>query len=70
MLLSTWLAHCPNAVAQFVKLKDSVPFLMAQLGREHDEQEVIAQSMCAFLLGLCVVFNNDSNSSFNRVSRL
>ena len=28
---------------------------------EHDDQEVLVQSMYAFVLGLCVVFNDDSN---------
>jgi hypothetical protein len=34
---------------------------------EHDDQEVLVQSLCAFLLGLCVVYNNDANSNFSKV---
>ena len=69
ILLSTWLANCPNAVAQFLRLPNSVAFLIAQVGsNEHDELEVIVPSLCAFLLGLCVLFNNDSNTSFTRES--
>lgn len=34
---------------------------------EHDDQEVLVQSLCAFVLGLCVVFNNDSNINFSKV---
>ena len=30
-LLSTWLAECPGAVAQFLKLPNSVAFLTAQV---------------------------------------
>jgi len=68
-LLSTWLAECPGAVAQFLKLANSVAFLTAQVAsNEHDEQEVLVQSLCAFLLGLCVVYNNDTNASFTKES--
>jgi len=68
-LLSTWLTECPGAVAQFLKLPNSVAFLTAQVAsNEHDEQEVLVQSLCAFLLGLCVVYNNDSNTSFTKES--
>lgn len=68
-LLSTWLAECPNAVAQFLKLPNAIAFLTAQVAsNEHDEQEVLVQSLCAFLLGLCVVFNNDANSNFTKVT--
>jgi len=69
ILLSTWLAHCPNAVSHFVRLPNSIGLLMAQVGsNEHDELEVMVQSLCAFLLGLCLLFNNDSNASFTRES--
>ena len=34
---------------------------------EHDDQEVLVQSLCAFLLGLCIVYNNDSNVNFSKV---
>ena len=65
ILLSTWLAHCPAAVGHFLKLPNSIAFLTAQVGSsEHDELEVIVQSMCTFLLGLCVVFNSDSNAAY------
>lgn len=30
-LLSTWLANCPNAVAEFLKLPNAVAFLTAQV---------------------------------------
>lgn len=38
-----------------------IPFLTGQIGsNEHDELERLGQGLCAFLLGLCVVFNDDS----------
>lgn len=58
-------------MAQFLKLPNAVAFLTAQVAsNEHDEQEVLVQSLCAFLLGLCVVFNNDANSNFTKVTLL
>ncbi|KZS07636.1 General vesicular transport factor p115 [Daphnia magna] len=68
-LLSTWLADSPNSVAQFLKLPNAVAFLTALVAsNEHDDQEVLVQSLCAFLLGLCVLYNNDSNSNFSKES--
>ncbi|XP_046656034.1 general vesicular transport factor p115-like isoform X1 [Daphnia pulicaria] len=68
-LLSTWLADSPNSVAQFLKLPNAVAFLTALVAsNEHDDQEVLVQSLCAFLLGLCVVYNNDANSNFSKES--
>lgn len=32
---------------------------------EHDELEMVCQGLCAFLLGLCVQFNDGSNTSFS-----
>jgi hypothetical protein len=33
MLLSTWLAHCPLAVKQFLTIPTSIPYLTAQVGK-------------------------------------
>jgi hypothetical protein len=33
MLLSTWLAHCPQAVKQFLGIPTSIPYLTAQVGK-------------------------------------
>ena len=48
-------------------LLNSASLLHQVASNEHDEQEVLVQSLCAFLLGLCVVYNNDSNTSFTKV---
>ncbi|XP_049802866.1 general vesicular transport factor p115 [Schistocerca nitens] len=67
MLLSTWLAHCSLAVKQFVSIATSIPYLTAQVGsNEHDENEELVQGICAFLMGICVVFNDDTVSSFSK----
>nr|CAD7591691.1 unnamed protein product [Timema genevievae] len=67
ILLSTWLSHCPLAVKQFVSVPTSVTYLTAQAGsNEHDDNEELVQGMCAFLLGLCIVFNDDSVAAFTK----
>ncbi|XP_071442563.1 general vesicular transport factor p115 [Hetaerina americana] len=67
MLLSTWLSHCPAAVKQFLSIPSSVPYLTSQSGsNEHDENEELVQGACAFLLGICIYFNDDSVGSYTQ----
>lgn len=67
MLLSVWLSHCPLAVAQFLSIPSNIPFLTAQAGSaEHDDNEELVQGLCAFLIGICVHFNDNSVSSFSK----
>ncbi|KAK4312132.1 hypothetical protein Pmani_016425 [Petrolisthes manimaculis] len=66
MLLSTWLAHSPVAVHTFLTISSAVPYLTTHVSaNEHDELEMVCQGLCAFLLGLCVQFNDGSNTSFS-----
>ncbi|XP_022219825.2 general vesicular transport factor p115 [Drosophila obscura] len=61
MLLSVWLAHCPGAVKALLETKGTTVYLTAQLcSNEHDEREFLFQGMCAFLMGLCIQFNDNS----------
>ncbi|GLH03306.1 General vesicular transport factor p115 [Gryllus bimaculatus] len=63
-LLSGWLAHCPSAVAQFLSAQSSISHLMAQVSApDQDEHAGLVQGACAFLLGLCVAFNDGSASA-------
>lgn len=58
--LATWLSHCPPAVAAFLQQPTNVPFLAAQAALvEGDESEQLFQSLCAFVLALCVRFNDN-----------
>uniref|UniRef100_A0A1Z5L0I5 Proteasome subunit beta type n=1 Tax=Ornithodoros moubata TaxID=6938 RepID=A0A1Z5L0I5_ORNMO len=67
MLMSTWLANCTLAVMQFLNIPTSVPYLTSQVSlAEGDEHEDIVQGLCAFLLGICIEFNDDSVPSFTR----
>lgn len=61
MLLSVWLAHCPAAVRTLLNTQGIMAFLTAQItNNEHDENEYLIQGMCAFLMGLCIQFNDNS----------
>lgn len=67
MLLGTWLAHCPVAVSYFLNIPTNVPYLTSQVGLvEGDDFELLVQGMCAFILGLCILFNDDSVPSFTK----
>lgn len=61
MLLSVWVAHCPGAVKALLETQGTMAYLTAQLcANEHDEREYLVQGMCAFLMGLCIQFNDNS----------
>lgn len=61
MLLSMWLAHCPSAVKTFLSTKGTMAYLTAQISaNEHDENEYLIQGLCAFLMGICIQFNNNT----------
>ncbi|XP_063244155.1 general vesicular transport factor p115 isoform X2 [Bacillus rossius redtenbacheri] len=67
ILLSTWLSHCPVAVKQFLSIPTSIPYLTTQAAsNEHDDTEEIVQGLCAFLMGLCICFNDDSVPAFSK----
>lgn len=61
MLLSMWLAHCPTAVKTLLQSQGTMAYLTAQIsGNEHDENEYLVQGLCAFLMGLCIQFNDNT----------
>ncbi|XP_076450445.1 general vesicular transport factor p115-like isoform X2 [Babylonia areolata] len=69
MLLSTWLADCPVSVTHFLSNSANVPYLISQVSSsEGDELELIVQGLCAFVLGLCMVSNDDQNPAFTKAS--
>lgn len=67
MLLATWMAHCPMAVKTFINVPGGMAYLIAQTSaNEHDENEELIQGLCAFLMGICISFNDDSVPSFSK----
>lgn len=64
-----WLSNCPQAISAFLTVPGSVGFLVAQIcSNEHDDNEYLLQGMCAFLMALCIHFNNDSVESYTKDS--
>ncbi len=67
MLLSTWQCHCQLAVKAFLSAPGSIAFLIAQISaNEHDENEFLVQGLCAFLMGICIQFNDNSVTNYKR----
>ncbi|XP_058815260.1 general vesicular transport factor p115 [Topomyia yanbarensis] len=61
MLLAVWLSHCQLAVKAFVTIPGSVAYLIAQISaNEHDDNEYLIQGLCAFLMGICIQFNDST----------
>ena len=45
----------------------TIPQLISQVSSsEGDEMELIVQGLCAFVLGLCMVSNDDQNPAFTK----
>merc|ERR1719354_278968 len=60
-LICVWVSNCPPAVTCLLQVEGSVNFLMAQIcSNEHDDTEKVANGLCAFLLGLCILYNNNT----------
>ncbi|GJQ79959.1 putative protein transporter [Trypoxylus dichotomus] len=67
MLLSMWLSHCPSAVQVFLNVPGAMAFLTAQTSaNEYDNNEELLQGLCAFIMGLCVVFNDNTVQNYNK----
>ncbi|KAH9513006.1 Vesicle-mediated ER to Golgi transport protein [Bulinus truncatus] len=69
MILSGWLADCPIAVSHFLSNTANVPYLISQVSSsEADEHEAIVQGLCAFLLGICMLYNDDTSEAFSKTA--
>ncbi|KAK9885410.1 hypothetical protein WA026_010906 [Henosepilachna vigintioctopunctata] len=67
MLLSMWLAQCQQAVQIFLNISGAMAFLTAQTSAsEYDNNEELIQGICAFIMGLCVVFNDNSVQNYSK----
>ncbi|XP_056635041.1 general vesicular transport factor p115 [Diorhabda sublineata] len=67
MLLSQWMAHSPEAVKVFLNVPGSMAYLTAQTSAsEFDNNEELLQGLCAFLMGLCVVYNDNSVANYSK----
>ncbi|KAI5634891.1 hypothetical protein NE865_12374 [Phthorimaea operculella] len=69
MLLSQWMSYCPPAVSAFLKVPGGVGYLVNQTcSNEHDDNECLLQGLCAFLLAICIHFNDDSVENYSKDS--
>ncbi|CAL1545849.1 unnamed protein product [Lymnaea stagnalis] len=69
MILCGWLADCPIAVSHFLSNTANVPYLISQVSAsEGDEHEAIVQGLCAFLLGICMLYNDDTSEAFTKTA--
>ena len=67
MLISNWTCHCLPAVIQVLESPGVIPFLTGQIGsNEHDDMERLSQGLCAFLLGLLIIGNDNTVSNFTQ----
>ncbi|XP_045500485.1 general vesicular transport factor p115 [Colias croceus] len=69
MLLSQWMSYCPGAVSAFLQVPGGVGYLVNQTcSNEHDDNEYLLQGLSAFLLAICIHFNDDSVESYSQES--
>ncbi|XP_023946413.1 general vesicular transport factor p115 isoform X1 [Bicyclus anynana] len=69
MLLSQWMSSCPAAVSAFLQVPGGVGYLVNQTcSNEHDDNEYLLQGMSAFLLAICINFNDDSVQTYSKES--
>ncbi|XP_068617678.1 general vesicular transport factor p115 [Battus philenor] len=69
MLLSQWTAQCPGAVSAFLRVPGGVGYLVNQTcSNEHDDNEYLLQGLSAFLLAICIHFNDDSVENYSKDS--
>ncbi|XP_058810573.1 general vesicular transport factor p115 isoform X2 [Phymastichus coffea] len=62
-LLCTWTSYCSLAVKFFLSINSSVPYLIGLLSsneNNEDMQEMMLRSLCSFLIGICVKYNDDT----------
>ena len=61
-LLCSWVNFCPQAATVLLLSKDALSFLLNQIGsNEHDERERLCHGLSAVLLGLCILYNENTS---------
>lgn len=69
MLLSAWTARCGAAVGAFLRAPGAVACLVNHTGaNEHDDNDCLLQGLSAFLLAICIHFNDDSVPNYSKDS--
>ena len=66
ILMCTWMAHCPGAVAQFLGNTVNIPFLTGMVENTYNnEHDKTVGGLCAMLVGICLAFNDGNNSDYH-----
>ncbi|XP_060804738.1 general vesicular transport factor p115 isoform X2 [Amyelois transitella] len=69
MLLSQWMSYCPPAVTAFLQVPGGVGYLVNQTcSNDHDDNEFLLQGLSAFLLAICIHFNDDTADNYTKES--
>ena len=67
MLISNWTCNCLPAVIHVLQSIGIITFLSGQIGsNEHDDMERLSQGLCAYLLGLLIIGNDNSVSNYTQ----
>ena len=65
ILLCNWLHNCPPAVTALLKIQSAMSFFISQLCDASvypKDADNISRGLAAFLLGICLVYNEDDKS--------
>lgn len=61
MLLCAWNSQSKRVVKAFLTIPGSTEYIMSQIvGNEHSEDDFLVQGLCAFLLGNCIEYCDNS----------
>ncbi|KAG5863575.1 hypothetical protein JTB14_030078 [Gonioctena quinquepunctata] len=67
ILMANWMAYSPQGVKVFLNVPGAMAYLTAQASAsEYDNNEDILQGLCAFVMGLCVSFNDNSVQNYSK----
>ncbi|KAJ3337518.1 Vesicle-mediated ER to Golgi transport protein [Gonapodya sp. JEL0774] len=66
-LLCTWLFEFPKGIGMFLEEGVNLQFLIEQI-KQSSNVDPLVQGLAAFLLGICLEFNDDTHPSFSRAS--
>lgn len=67
MLLCSWLSHSTKAVNALISHPSSVSYLIAQVSanEQHDDENLM-KGICALLIGICILYNDDTHADYSR----
>jgi hypothetical protein len=65
MFLATWLNNSTVAVNYFLSQQENIPYLISQVSStDTDDRSLIIQGLASFLLGLCLIYNQNEVETF------